>query len=205
MADDQPRGSWAKPYGLFALTAGGYVQCEHCMDDELRCNHVMQYLSSGDDAEMIWQHAPTWDMSAPRWQLNVPVFPSSGQYTFVYLTKTETTFPRYRVEWLDERPKKAGRPHFLAYLNPGEGRNTIRKLLVEYMLGDREFVGRECTAAHHSVVAEQEWQRKLRLQNAILADLWHVYIHGWCIHCSNNTGLDPDLIPAEEKAGVWKK
>jgi hypothetical protein len=185
----------------FTFANNGHIYCANgcgVSGPEIWCEHLQEALVKGWDWHAIWpeDHHP-----ADQFQLMIPVFPKSNQWTEVVLTKWPRydKIPRLIVEW-DQGPVDA--TVFVCFNSPGEGRRTIRNTLVEMMWGDPAR-RTECHAAHHGFAAEMEWQEKMKNPNTTAAAQWAVYITGECLHCQiNNFSNDPDLVPPKQ-GSVW--
>lgn len=187
----------------------GRVRCMECIDpsDMIWCGHIETAVRLSADADGIWspvgisadpdtEGLPVFE---PQMQLAIPMFPTVGMWATVTLTLTSRPgMPMYSVEWDHPTGKDT---LFIGHITHGEGRSTIRELLIEFMWAapDRSV---ECQAAHHSLRAQREWETiingPLRTREA-----WSVYITDWCTYCNLHRGDDSDLVPEAETTGVW--
>lgn len=176
----------------FVLREDGSIEC--CLCSSKWCRHVSVCVQSGGDSEAIWKKDPDIEYSKAM-LLDIPMFPSQKFWTIVNLELVEPkpyTLPRYQVTWNQE---------FICFIGPGEGRRTIRLVMIEHMLA--EEIG-ECKASHHSFEAQQRWIRDMREAKTMRVQQWSVYTTDHCLTCRNSNGShDPDLIPDQQRTNVW--
>lgn len=179
----------------FQLRTSGHIYCEEC--DEVWCNHTKQAIIKRWDAAAIWDKPD--DSEYPReFNLQIPMFPTTNLWTEVKLYLPENTpVLRYRVVW----PEKDWPT--ICFINPGEGRNIIRTSLLDYMLGDPTRQ-KECSASHHGYNAQHVWENDTKPKNKnVWPQMWSVYTTGLCLVCKNVNPTNPDLVPPNQRTGVW--
>lgn len=165
------------------------------------CNHIQKAAVLRWDAQAIWVSGQEqWDS----FYLEIPMFPNDNLWASVELIKVDSKTPVYAVDW-HECPTNLNHATRLCYLNPGEGRNVIRQVLVEYMWADR-FRVKSCKAGHHNYSAEMRWQQDTKSGSSRLApQYWSVYTTEQCLTCRiGDPSSDPSLIPDTQKT-VWNR
>lgn len=176
------------------------IRCLNCVDKPMWCRHIEYAVLNRHDTQIIWELGVPDEMP-----LALPMFPGSDQFTNIMLEKQEEDYKI--VHWIDD-PRKVGSAHrgrLITGIQPGEGSQVIRAMLVEQMITDYALSGSKpiCLASHHGPAAEQSWQNKTASAQ-YLSSYWSVYTTGQCIYCSTH---DPssdtaDLVPANESG--WK-
>lgn len=182
----------------FSFLPSGHIRCEECGTD-LWCVHIKQAMVKRWDATAIWDK-PDNSEYAPQLNLQIPMFPTENLWTEVKLFFPQSSpVPRYRVAWCGLNSDWVT----ICFINPGEGRNIIRSSLVDYMMGDIHKQT-ECSAPHHGFQAQRRWEIETTKGNSKLwAQLWSVYSTGYCLTCKDINPSDPDLVPPEQRTGVW--
>lgn len=188
----------------------GLIRCHEVHEDSnpVWCEHVEASVTLNADASAIWEpigiKAGTGDEGDPvladEMKLDIPMFPTVGLWANVSLLLVPRLYvPMYTVEW--SHPYGAS-DQFIGNITRGEGRRTIREMLVEFMWAapDREV---ECRASHHGLRAQIEWQKLINSEFRT-REAWSIYLTDWCTYCNLHRGDDSDLIPESENNGVWK-
>lgn len=184
----------------FVLRSSGYIECGEC-DFAKWCEHNEILTRERGDRRAIWTN--TSDELPESLFLEIPMFPSENFWKKVRL-KLDENMPRYAVHWRPPlHPDNAEAP-LIMFLNPGEGRNVIRTVLVEYMLYSMK-PDAECKAGHHGYIAQIAWENDMKTSRKTV-QLWSVYTTDMCLTCLVNMNVtDPDLIPDRQGSGVWNR
>lgn len=176
----------------------GNIVCNHCPNQPQWCKHIEWAIKSRQDLKIIW--APSHEGDHVSYELTVPIFPTTQQYTHVELYAVTDT--RKNVRWIDAPDRTPGmQAESIGALNEGEGISVIRELLTEEMWKRLGKIGKvpECSASHHGLLAQKFWESDLEISKRTAA-IWSVLTNGWCIYCRINDpgSTDPDLVPANQ-------
>lgn len=196
----------------FQFDETGNVSCPEHTAMSSWCDHIQKAMVQILDSKVIWNHSPPDSELLDQFDLQIPMFPVTGQFVTVRLTKDlqarDAGIPRFYVDW-DNPLWTSATTQFITYVNPGEGRMVIRDALWQKCMVEREIVGyTECKASHHGLNAQKKWEEHQRSTTLGPAEIWSVYETLWCLHCrafsgSGSDGFDPDLVPDGAKTGVW--
>lgn len=189
-----------------SLVGNGHIKCHstnHVRDGQsnLWCPHLEHCTKTGLDSKALFGilEEGAWENQFP-FALQVPMFPSLHMWATVILTpKKSPKMTRINVTW--EPPDKKGASEYLCTLNEGEGRNTLREVLLNAPIVFYDGRFPICQAAHHGPAAERAYQDRM-VSTHMFAERWGIYTTNWCVYCiENNSAVDPSLIP--EKEDSW--
>lgn len=175
---------------LLKLLDDGSIRCLVC---ELNwCPHTEGSVTNRLDSEIIWDFV-NWARKSLL--VEIPVFPSEGFWESVDLRPDKGTIKRMHIQW-------PATGEWLGFLNPGEGRGIIRELMIDFVRS-KVSPNTICPAGHHSVEAEAVWQADQKTNRRHI-QMWSLFKTGWCLYCRRYNGTSSDLIPNEERLGVWR-
>jgi hypothetical protein len=181
----------------YTYHANGSITCRAC-GTAMWCDHLEEAAWKNWDCLFF----PSMDSTSLSFPLMIPMFPSADMWTTVLVFKVDGR-DIWQIMWLASPtsisldPASSAPPVFVCFLNPGEGRSTIRSVLIELMWGDGNRT-RECKASHHGMLAQKHWTDH-KDTNLWTQECWSVYTSNWCLWCRlNDTSTAPDLIPSNE-------
>lgn len=189
------------------------IVCNNCANQPVWCEHIKFALGHRRELSIIWPPDYVQPMS-----FLLPMFPNSNQYTNISLEPDGDGVKR--IFWPDAPelqplaspnmlPLKSHNPlPLIGNIQRGEGLMTVRSLMVEYMVlqfAINGIVKPECSAAHHGVNAQAEWDLRLQSDTFRPPNLWSVYTTGACLYCAthNPSNDTSDLVPASESG--WNR
>lgn len=164
------------------------------------CDHMMQAIQGGHDAEHLWESPPK--------DLQVPVLPTEGLFQNVSMWEVEDD-PNIRQVNMFSDDTGAGIDNFLGFIGPGEGRLALRQLVINWYEVQMASIDK-CISGNHGMAAEKEWQANLKSTKKGFVDKWHVIKHKkckWCFLRSQFSGTD-DLVPGSpesEARSFWEE
>jgi hypothetical protein len=165
--------------------------------NSMKCSDVIEVMKKNLDAERLWAK----EVLRSR-EFIIQVMPSQSISIMVALFE-EDNDDRYvkMLKWKHPGPNWQDRDYeFLGFLSNGEGRGSIRQLIINEL--DAILVDKICNAKTHGISAQREW--KLKMGESHLSswlERYHTLINGMCTYCnfSQRTALgsgdDSDLIP----------
>lgn len=182
--------------GDLHLQIDGTVMCG--AHDQLTdwCEHLADNMISNGDQAIIWDIMEGQE-KPEKWDLQIPVFPTNDLFETVTLNKLVSyNTLRWIVEW-DIDPLSPSVT--LGLLNRGEGRNVVRRLMVEYMWSATDNQAPQCKASTHSLPQENLYIRETHPSSKHRAmNVWSVWREGMCIPCMVQTNQLIDLVPDKE-------
>jgi len=150
------------------------------------CSHVQNVVQRGIDAQPSGSlHA---DFVLIPSKIIVPVFPSKGFFQEVWLDSVEADGSRKVAFSFDPTAKGVT----LGWLFPGECRNVVRNMLLEWLKGLYLTVS-TCTSTIHK---NQKWSKADKREDDIesrdLVDLWCLLVHSECYACHSFSDFNSD-------------
>jgi len=186
---------------------GGYLICRepgHTADNQQGlswCDHILEYISNGKDGETL----------EPGERIMVPVFPTKGVYAEVIL-EDKNHLPGGACPMTLEFTPDIGKPYSveLGYWNPGEGRYSMRAVILDYVQSKSDprdwekkpgYPHTRCPNNGHSMESAKRrasyWDESIER----MFDLWNVVMEKACTACVEelagvdpNGFLDPDAV-----------
>jgi hypothetical protein len=185
---------------LFSNT--GEVFCAFCKEAQKWCSHLQNSMLDYSDSKLIWGLFPETE-SPNEIEIEIPVFPSFDFWEKVSLVRNTTgSNPVKEIFWTEITSQDHT---FLGFLNPGEGRQVIRLLLIQQLWINFDIVNSACLSSTHGPQEQVRWYKQTSPNSNLRPiQFWSVYRTGLCLLCLKKLNSISDLVPDKE-GSVWNR
>lgn len=195
-----PVGSKFPPdvYTLMDMT-GQDLQCKHVWHaggEEIVkwCEHIQKYIQDGSDAATLSLGS----------NVSVPVFPTQDIWCLIHISTLGVgASGKMTLEYTPDIGRKFSIS--LGLWNPGEGRSSMRAVIVDYLLGEcdpnenfkEEGIRTRCPSSTHGLREARQMSENGRDLSWKWACLWNIVMEKACTPCIQlAAGVDDGISTA---------
>ena len=186
-------------------TPAGYLKCD--FHDTYWCLHIEAVIREDDDArDDIWEFVEDEDTSSQdglHLNVMVPIVPTKNIWLDVLLkyVKVGNDYFAEALAQLDGEDSERTR---IGYLHPGEARNTLRSMAIQWFYSYVPTGSLHCKATSHGFKQSLQLSEDMKNPSLAFAQMWSMWKNETCLGCTFSLDdFDDDLVP-QDVTGVAK-
>lgn len=187
---------------ILKRSSPGHLFCDVCKT--LWCDHIEEYVRNFEDADLIWDQHPEAQT------IEVPIVPTANVWQEAGLDPPPDGKKNYHLtiywESMDKKKQLFKEQAFIGFVHPGEGRFTIREMILDWFIGQMHtLLSESCDAPGHGYHEEVRWVDDMRDENRALVQKWTLWSTGKCLGCTYDPSRNDAFIPDVPAAGSpWR-